>query len=239
MNHEHESVEEPETSRPEVTPEHGEPAADHQIAAGGNPTEPVGEIDREPGPQPELRKLAEPPQIWVGSWLDYNNGILHGEWIDAARQTDEIWADIAAMLAASPTARKHGEVAEEWGIFDYENFGPLRVGEQETVSFVAAVARGIAEHGPAFAAWADVMEDEASLDGFEGSYLGEYDSPEAYAEQLIDDLGYNQLLEQALPDNIRGYARFDTAALARDMQLSGDVQANPREGGGVWLFDGR
>jgi len=24
-------------------------------------------------------------RIWVGSWLDYNNGVLHGDWIDAGR----------------------------------------------------------------------------------------------------------------------------------------------------------
>jgi antirestriction protein len=196
----------------------------------------AGELN---GDQPEKQEPTEPPQIWVGSWLDYNNGRLHGEWIDAARETDEVWADIQAMLAASPTAKQSGEAAEEWGIFDYENFGALKVGEQETISFVAAVARGIAEHGLAFSAWADVMEEEEALGGFADSYLGEYDSMEAYAEQLIDDLDYNQLLDEALPEHVRRYVEINVAGLAQDMWLGGDVNVYQKEGGGVWLFDGR
>jgi antirestriction protein len=197
----------------------------------------VGELN---GDQPEKQKQpTEPPQLWVGSWLDYNNGRLHGEWIDADRETDEVWADIQAMLAASPTAKQSGEVAEEWGIFDYENFGALKVGEQETISFVTAVARGIAEHGLAFSAWADVMEEEEALAGFADSYLGEYDSMEAYAEQLIEDMGYNQLLDEALPEHVRRYTEINVAGLAQDMWLGGDVNVYQKDGGGVWLFDGR
>lgn len=177
------------------------------------------------------------PSIWVGSWLDYNNGVLHGDWIPADRDDADIWTDIQSMLANSPTAASSGEVAEDWGIFDYENFGSLRIGEQETVTWVARVARGIAEHGLAFAAWADVMEDEAALDGFADSYLGHYESVGIYAEQLVYDLGYNQTLDEALPDNLRGYVQIDTSLLGRDMQLGGDIHALPAEDGGVWIFD--
>lgn len=180
-----------------------------------------------------------PPKIWVGSWLDYNNGVLHGDWIDVARTEDEVWADIEAILKASPTARKYGEVAEDWGIFDYENFAPLSVGESETIAHVTAVARGIAEHGPAFAAWADLVQDPELLDGFDEAYLGEYDSLQAYVEQLIDDLGYDELLDRAVPPGIRPYVKIDVAATARDLQFGGDLQAVPAEGGGVWIFDAR
>lgn len=202
---------------------------------GGTP-----EITKLPDDQPETQQQpADSPRIWVGSWLDYNNGILYGDWIDASRDTDEVWADVAAMLAASPTARKYGGGAEDWGIFDHEGFGPLNVGEQETISFVTAVARGISEHGPAFAAWADVMEDEASLGGFADLYLGEYDSLEAYAEQLVDDLGYDELLDRTIPESLRPYVQINVAGLAQDMWLGGDIHVYHRDGGGVWLFDGR
>jgi len=235
-------------SESDSKPERGKPTDD------GSPIESEADVgneatvkaDKPPetgersGDQPEERERpTEPPQIWVGSWLDYNNGRLHGEWIEAARDVDEVWADIQAMLAASPTAKQSGEVAEEWGIFDYENFGALKVGEQEAISFVTAVARGIAEHGLAFAAWADVMDEEEALSGFADAYLGEYDSMEAYAQQLIEDLGYNQLLDEALPEHVRRYVEINIAGLAQDMWLSGDVNVYPKDGGGVWLFDGR
>ncbi len=210
--------------------------------SGWDPNEQVGDIYRvelEPGQPPEIRKLEpEPPRVWIGSWLDYNHGVLYGEWLDAAREADDLWADIAAMLAASPTARQTGEVAEDWGIFDYENFGPLKVGEQETVAWITAVARGIAEHGPAFGAWADVVEDEAALGGFAEAYLGEYDSIEDYAQQLVEDLGYERALDEALPEHVRRYVEINFAGLAQDLFLSGDVYVCHREGG-VWLFDGR
>lgn len=179
------------------------------------------------------------PCIWAGSWLDYNNGILHGRWIDADQDEDGLQTDIAAMLADSPTTRETGERAEDWGIFDHDNFGPLRLGEQESISWVTAVARGIAEHGLAFAAYADVMEDEVALEGFEDAYLGHYDSLTDYAEQLIDEAGYNQILDRALPDSIRGYLHIDTDMLGHDMQLGGDVHVAAAEDGGVWLFRAR
>lgn len=202
-------------------------------------------------PPTETQRRAEQPaddtepHIWVGSWLDYNNGILHGQWITAARDADAVAADIAAMLARSPTARKYGEPAEDWGIFDYEHFGPLRVGEQESVSYVTAVARGIAIHGPAFAAWADLRTDDADqagqacLDGFEDAYLGEYDSLEAYAEHLVSELGYNQLLDERLPEHLRAYVEINLRGLASDLRLGGEVQVCDRDGGGVWVFAAR
>lgn len=180
-------------------------------------------------------RLTDTPRIWVGSWLDYNNGVLYGEWIDAAQDDEALQADIAAMLAASPTTAETGEPAEDWGIFDHDNFGPLRIGEQESLSWVGAVARGIAEHGLAFAAYADVMEDEAALPGFEDSYIGQYDSLEAYAEELVEHAGYDRLLDEHLPAGIRAYVRVDTAQLAHDLFLSGDVHVL-HGNGGVWLF---
>jgi antirestriction protein len=178
------------------------------------------------------------PSIWIGSWLDYNNGILHGDWIPADRDDAAVWADIQTMLGRSPTAAETGETAEDWGIFDYENFDPLRIGEQEAVAWVAKVARGIAEHGLAYAAWADSVQEDL-LENFTDAYLGHYDSVEAYVEQLVDDLGYDELLDHAVPDGLRPYVQIDTASMARDMQLSGDVHVVTAGADGVWLFDAR
>jgi antirestriction protein len=229
--------------QPAGLPDDGSP----EQQAGGipspwDPDERVGDIyEVEIPDQPEQQENQQDdhPRIWVGSLSDYNNGILYGDWIEAARSPDDIHSDIRAMLDASPRAARTGEPAEEWGIFDHENFGNCRIDQYENLSWVSAVAKGIAEHGLAFAAWADVMEDEERLAGFVDVFLGHFDSVEAYVEQLIDDLGYAELLDQAMPDSIRRYTQIDTAALARDMEISGDVMAVTAEGGGVWLFDGR
>lgn len=49
--------------------------------------------------------MSDTPRIYVASLSDYNAGTLHGEWIDATQELDDIWAEINAMLAASPEAR--------------------------------------------------------------------------------------------------------------------------------------
>lgn len=188
-----------------------------------------------------ISKLSSTPRIWVASLADYNAGVLHGQWLDAARGSEEIEADIAALLAASPTAAGSGgdAVAEDWAIFDHDGFGPLRVDEHEALSYVTAVARGIAEHGLAFAAWADVVEDEQLFGGFMDAYQGHYDSLEDYAGGWLEDAGYERLLDAALPESLRPYVEFDIAKLAQDMWLSGEIAVIQAEDGGVWLFDPR
>jgi len=223
-----------------MTYEQQVPAADNTSSQ----SEPVPVLATAPGENTEPpsgseqheQDGAEAPRIWVGSLSDYNNGVLHGAWIDAGREVDAIQTDIQSMLAASPWAARTGEPAEEWGIFDHENFGTCRIDQHEDLDWVSGVAQGITEHGPAFAAWADVMEDRELLADFEEAYLGEYDSLEAYAEQLIDDLGYNELLDR-LPSNLRPYVHINVAGFAQDMWLSGDVQVYHRPDGGVWIFN--
>lgn len=191
---------------------------------------------RENEPNPAKGQETEPrpsPAIYVASLADYNNGILHGKWIDAARDPDEIQADINDILDSSRQPD-----AEEWAIHDYEQFGRWRVGEYDAIERVSRTAKGIAEHGYAFSAWADVFDGEPAsfdLDSFHEAYLGHYDSVEAYVEQLADDLGYTDELAK-LPDHLQPYVRLDTAALARDMQLSGDIATVNDPSGGLWLF---
>jgi antirestriction protein len=177
------------------------------------------------------------PQIWVGSLSDYNNGILHGEWLDAARDVDEIQADIQTMLDRSPTAAQTGLSAEEWGIFDNDGFGRLRVDEHEDLEIVSRIAKGVAEHGLAYAAYADVVDaDRDAMGGFEDDYLGHYDSVEAYVEELVDDVGYERMLDEAVPESFRPYVRIDVDQLAHDMEIGGDIHVLPADGGGVWIF---
>jgi len=173
----------------------------------------------------------------VASLSDYNNGVLHGRWIDAARDESELQADIDAMLATSPWAARTGEPAEEWAIHDYNDFAPLRIDEHESMSWIGRVARGIVEHGPAFAAYADVVEEEEMLEGFDHEYLGHYDDLHTYVEQLINDRGYDRILDEELPASIRPYVKIDITATANDL-LRGDIHAVPAIDGGVWIFRG-
>lgn len=181
------------------------------------------------------------PQIWVGSLSDYNAGILHGEWMDAAREPEDVHDDITSMLGKSPTAAREALPAEEWAIFDYEGFGSLRIDEYESIDRVTRFANGIVDHGLAFAAWAS-MEDHADSDylneAFEDAYRGRFDSTVDYVDQFVEDMGYDDMLDKALPAGIRPYVRIQTDQLARDLELSGDIYTVRSDDGGIWLFEG-
>lgn len=171
-------------------------------------------MEHEPTPTPEHQHPPDNPRIYVASLSDYNAGRLHGTWIDATHDADELHSEIQAMLANSTE-----EIAEEWAIHDYEGFGPLRLSEYERIETVARTAAGIAEHGIAFAHWAALVgtsDDELSV--FSDHYLGHWPSIEAYAIELIDDFGVQRELDRlSLP--FREYIRIDTEALARDLDI--------------------
>jgi len=42
------------------------------------------------------------PRIYVACLASYNNGVLHGAWIDAVQDADALQAEVATMLRASP-----------------------------------------------------------------------------------------------------------------------------------------
>jgi hypothetical protein len=52
-------------------------------------------------PRPE-REPQERPQIYVASLSDYNDGRLHGAWIDAAQDAEQLAEAVRAMLDHSP-----------------------------------------------------------------------------------------------------------------------------------------
>jgi len=177
----------------------------------------------------------DPPRIWVGCLADYNNGQLTGEWLDAAVSDDELLDRARRVLQRSETPD-----AEEWAIFDYEGFGDWKVGEYEQLDVVAAVARGIAENGPAFGVWAELHDAEADmLEGFADAYLGEYDSAAAWAESMTEDLDIETTLDDLLLTSVRSYVSIDYAAMGRDAWLGGDIYIADKPGGGVWIFDAR
>lgn len=203
--------------------------APHEQQGGGNQGQPS-----ETMPEREPRSLPL-PRIYAASLSDYNAGRLVGAWLDAAVEADELAAGVQAMLAASPTPG-----AEEWAIHDYEGFGPLRLDEYESLETVASVARGIAEHGPAFAHFAALVgtSDSDELARFDDAYLGHAESLTAYAEELLDELGYRSQIEAAVPEHLQPYIRFDIEGFARDLELSGDITTSDGDGG-VYVFDPR
>jgi antirestriction protein len=158
------------------------------------------------------------PRIYVASLADYNNGRLHGDWLDATADAPVIQAGIDQMLDASPEPG-----AEEYAIHDYDDFAGLRLGEYESIDTVVRVARGLQEHGRAFAAWAKLAGvAHADADSFRAHYLGSWGTIGEYAWDLEIDLGVDRYLS-GIPPDLKPYIHFDARAFVRDAISSGEL----------------
>ena len=93
------------------------------------------------------------PKIYVASLSDYNNGTLHGAWIELdGKDASEVSEEITAMLETSPSAKAYGTKAEEYAIHDHEGFGSVAVGEYDPIDKLVEKAEFIVEHGEDVAA---------------------------------------------------------------------------------------
>lgn len=141
------------------------------------------------------------PRIYVACLAAYNNGKLHGEWIDADQEADQILEEIQTMLNASPEPD-----AEEWAIHDHEDFCGIELGESESIERVADLAQMIAKHGPAYALYASEKGIEhATEENFLEDLCGEYDSEEDYAEEYFSDTN-------EIPEAVKAYIDWERVA---------------------------
>ncbi|WP_165949162.1 antirestriction protein ArdA [Kribbella turkmenica] len=179
------------------------------------------------------------PRIYVRSLVDHTEGHDIGDWIDASRDLEDIQRDVQSILSRSLHAHWTGEPAEEWAIHDQDGFGSLTLHEYESLDVVCALGKGIAEHGLPFAAWAEINDatDIYTLNRFEAAYFGAYDSREAYAEHVFEEMEGEKELE-ALPDWVRDVVRVDYERMTHEMETSGEVRFVDHPGG-VWAFNGR
>lgn len=179
---------------------------------------------------PEHRELPDDgPRIYMASLSDYNAGRLHGAWISANQEPEEIEDDVQAMLARSPEP-----IAEEWAIHDYEGFGPVELGEYESIEHVSRIARGIAEHGSAFAHWANYLGSSQweYLDNFEDNYIGEWTSVTEFAESMLEDTGID--IDSLVDERLQPYVSFDVDAFARDLSYDFHIA---QDHDSVYVFD--
>lgn len=155
--------------------------------------------------------MCEEIRIYVACLAAYNNGKLHGVWIDATQELDEVWRQIHEMLKRSPEYD-----AEEYAIHDYEGFGGYDLGEYEAIESVHDIACFIEEH---LSLAAELLSHfGGSLDdakkAIEEHYSGCYKSLADYAEELTDDVSQ-------IPENLAYY--IDYQHMGRDMELGGDI----------------
>lgn len=160
----------------------------------------------------QIQQLTETAEIriYVACLASYNSGYLHGKWIDATGDADEIQDLISTMLKSSPISD-----AEEWAIHDYEGFEGAEINEYSSIQTVIKLAEFIKEHnelgGKLLAHFSGELNDaEIALE----NYAGEYKKLAEYAEELTEQ-------NTEIPQNIAYY--IDYERMGRDMEMSGDV----------------
>jgi hypothetical protein len=151
------------------------------------------------------------PGIWVATAPD----AASGTWWDATGTPEQLRERIGA-----------GQ------ILDTVDFGAFHVRADESPDVIARVAAGIAEHGYAFAAWAELHDaDPVMLATFQDHYLGYFSS--------LRELGHNLVAGRLnIPAELAPFVSIRYAALASEA-IDGDrLIALPAEHGGFWLFTG-
>lgn len=126
-------------------------------------------------------------RIYVACLAAYNNGKLHGAWIDAS-DADDMQEATNTMLAASPEPD-----AEEWAIHDYEL--PFSIGEYTDFETIADCVQFIeAQHDEDIAALVlmecqnDISEAESMIENYAGSFDTVKEFGEDYCSELIGEI---------------------------------------------------
>ena len=193
-----------------------EPAAPEAGGADATP-------EQEAAPRPA-------PRIYLADLAAYTHGRLHGRWVDAARDARELQADVDALLAASPIAG-----AEEVAIHDHADFTGYPLGEHESLAFVSRLATGIAEHGQAFAAYADWnRQGDPELARFSEHFEGTHATREAWAEEVATEVFEWPRYLATIPEPLRSHVRFDYADFALTLEQHRHVVEGDE---GVYVFN--
>lgn len=161
------------------------------------------------------------PRVYVACLAAYNNGLLHGKWIDAAQDFDVFRDEIDAMLKESPVTKLYGEIAEEWAIHDFEGFGSYRVEEWSDLKEVCNMANLLEneENGELILEIVAHLGSGTSIEDakefLENNYQGTHKDVGEYAEYITEECG------TAIPKHLQYYIDWDK--MGRDMELSGDI----------------
>jgi len=150
------------------------------------------------------------PSIYVACLASYNNGYLHGEWIDATQDLDVVLDEINSILKSSPA-----KDSEEYAIHDHDNFCGYEIDEYAYINNVVTIAKIIEEHQ-------ELAVGIVSYAGIDFQDVSEFIENNLAAEDCSEsDFAYdlfNDLYLDSIPDYCRSYIDYD--AFERDLFIS-------------------
>lgn len=170
---------------------------------------------------------------------DYNAGRLYGTWMDATLEPDELHKAVQFMLRSSEIRD-----AEEWAIFDHDEFGGYEIERYTSFTTVSRIAQGVAQHGPAFAEWVSIVGEQSEElltdEAFQDHYLGEWESLEEYVADVLQGTGFYDQLErtlEAIPEDLRRHIEVNIEGIAEEWEQG--LHVVDGNNGKVFVFDAR
>lgn len=156
-----------------------------------------------------------------GIWVADDASSMRGEWIDATLDP--------TVLRIAIDGR---------AIYDTIGFGTFVLEPGENPEVISRVARGIQQHGEAFAAWAQLHDaDPEMLNTFEHAYLGTYPTAGAWMAEELDKAGILRQIWAAARRKLGPYISLDFEGLATQAIHDG-VVVTVQTDRGVCLFRG-
>jgi len=179
-------------------------------------------------------------QIYIACLASYNNGTLHGTWIDATSDVDEMQEDVNAMLRSSEypnvmvecpacggvchvetcsTCKGYGKVpsAEEFAIHDFD--GIPNIGEYCGLQAVADYVEFVEAHDYFEADEIKAVMDDCCGDlalakeRLEDGYCGTFARFRDFADGYAEDCIFPDV------DNEMAQRYFDYESFARDLEI--------------------
>lgn len=150
-------------------------------------------------------------RLYVGDYASYNNGFLHGQWIDLdGKSTEEIWSDIDTVLAEN--TEHLGQLCEEPMFQDYEGF-PEPFYHESCIDFES------------LAAYLDLDEDDRERVCAYLEHDNDLQAALAHHEDVIIWNSFGDCIDELpLWSEIPGHYHYliDQELLERDLRISGN-----------------
>jgi antirestriction protein len=165
------------------------------------------------------------PKIYVADLAAYTNGKLHGVWINALSDLDEMLDSIKDMLKTSPE-----RYAEEYAIHDYEGFDGCSLSEYQSIESIRNLAIFLNEYpdfGGALLEHFNNDVEQAQM-AAEENYQGCFEYTADYAQAITEDTA-------SIPTHLQYYVDYER--MARDMEMNGDYFTLTLSHNKVYVFN--
>lgn len=129
------------------------------------------------------------PRVYVACLGCYNEGVLHGKWMDADELESEWLHGDLREDGSYPMTQCKKLHHEEWAIHDSEY---IQCGEHPDIDALVPIMRAFEEHGDGFREWYNHCGNQYDypVEAWQDRYQGEYDSEKAFAEEWAEMCGY-------------------------------------------------